>query len=201
MAATANPVPSSPKSSASWLWAPQSVTIASVLGGILTGGIWVGHIQTKLDEHTETLKTISSNLSDPQQGISVHLARAEEKLNNLNDKIDKLSPKVVRKDFEQELDRLNARIDSLQNQVGALTRDLENARAEINRQDRENAQLRRTSGEVDSQLSEIASDLRSLSGSASSAETRLPEGYRDYLLGRLNALQQRLQELRSRLKG
>jgi chromosome segregation ATPase len=112
----------------------------------------------------------------------VRLTRVEEKVTALSGQIDRLSPKIVRQDFEKELNARDTRIQSLEDQVQRLTRNVADMQERLRESGAENARLRSKLADVRGAVSEIASDLRSLSQDVGSKENQLPEGYRSYLL-------------------
>jgi chromosome segregation ATPase len=163
-------------------WTLQGVTLLGVLGGIFSGGIWVGQIQTKLEYQAE------------------RLSRVENTLGQLNDKIDRLLPKPTAKESEGDIEKLTARINVLQNQVSEL-KQVSEVTAIKSARERDGANLLRTklSG-ASAQLSEISSDVEHFAKLAPRKEDNLPERYVAYLNDNLARIQKKLEDLRSSLE-
>src|SRR6267142_3827866 len=143
--------PSKSSALVTWIW--QGVTFAAVMVALAAGFTWKGEIQTTLREHTDKLNKISDSIFDPKQGITVQLARIEERLVAVDSRVIRLeewtktiSPKIVKSEFDQEIKRLNARIDMLKSQ-------LEGARAELAREHEASRRLR-------SQVDVLQNELR-----------------------------------------
>jgi len=175
------------------LWLFQGITIVTIIGAAWYLSSRLTAIEGRLDQEasqtkslTEQTNTISDAILNPQQGMAVRIARIEEKVAQLQEWTKTISPKIVKSEFDQEINRLNARISDLQKQLRDMSQALQTARTDLVREREASERLR---GQVEA----LQKDMRETTQNLEAAKAELSRRSRE--LESFETVRKQVQEL------